>query len=218
VTLRTQTDHLTPEQRQRLHADFLANEQSYLQMRDSLLAQYRGMWVAVHGGRVVAAGPDVLQVTGAAAAHGGHPYIARVGEEESAVFRVRRATFACDQAYSPFALPRLTATFLNYAETHSQTYADVVADTGADLTLLPDRDCSAFDLFSSPYLTGITSGVYGAGITALFYRAKAEVAGRHYAALIQPVAGATERIMGRDVLNQLRALFDGPAGEVVIDP
>ena len=54
--LRIQTTNLCPDQQQRLHPDFLANEQTYLQMRDSLLAQHRGQWVAVLSGKVVAAG------------------------------------------------------------------------------------------------------------------------------------------------------------------
>ena len=43
--LRSQTANLSPEQQQRLHADFIANEQAYLRMRDSLLPTHRGQWV-----------------------------------------------------------------------------------------------------------------------------------------------------------------------------
>jgi len=88
------TTKLPPDQRQRLDADFLANEQSYLQMRDSLLSQYGGRWVAVHEGKVIAAGTDLHKVADAAAATGGHPFIALVGAEDTVVFRVRRAVFA----------------------------------------------------------------------------------------------------------------------------
>lgn len=103
----SQTANLPPEQQKRLHDDFLANEQAYLELRDSLLPRYRGQWVAVHDGQVIAAGDDLLAVTEEAAAHGGHPYIARVGEEDSVVFRVRRAEFGYDNSYRPFALPRV---------------------------------------------------------------------------------------------------------------
>lgn len=65
-------------------------------MRDSLLRYYAGQWVAVHNGRVIATGNDLLPVTEAAAASGGHPYIAKVGEEDQVVFRVRREEFAYD--------------------------------------------------------------------------------------------------------------------------
>src|SRR3990172_8041734 len=128
---RSQTSNLPPEQQRRLHADFLANEQAYLQMRDSLLPRHRGQWVAVHDGRVVASGHDLLAVTQAAAATDGHPYIARLGDEDALVFRVRRAEFAYDQTYQPFAMPRVAVTFLNHAETRSATYPEGIPDTGA---------------------------------------------------------------------------------------
>jgi predicted aspartyl protease len=213
-----QTANLPPEQQQRLHADFLANEQTYLHIRDSLLLRYRGQWVAVHDGRVIAAGEDLLTVTEAAAVSGGHPYIARVGEEDAVVFRVRRAVFAYDRTYQPFALPRVTVAFWNHAETQSQTYSDVVPDTGADLSVLPDSDCAAFDLFSSPYFTGVSSGVVGGSVTTLIYRGKAEINGNRVPAFIQPITGGQERIVGRDVLNQHCVVFDGPAGEVIFEP
>jgi hypothetical protein len=89
--LQIQTTNLTSDQQQRLHPDFLANEQSYLQMRDSLLAQYRGQWVAVHDGKVLVAGDKLIEVMEKASTCGGHPYIALVGAEDAAVFRVREA-------------------------------------------------------------------------------------------------------------------------------
>jgi hypothetical protein len=45
-----------------------------------------------------------------------------------------------------------------------------------------------------------------------------EIDGRRFSALIQPIPVGQERIVGRDVLNQHRVLFDGPAGQVVVDP
>lgn len=216
--LHTQTDNLPHDQRQRLHADFLANERAYLRMRDRLLAQYRGQWVAVHDGQVLASGTQLMQVMERAVASGGHPYIALVGAEDAAVFRVRRAVFAYDHAYQPFPLPRVKATFWNHAETHSQTHPDVIPDTGADVSVLPDADCSAIDLYNSPYLTGMAGGVVGASVTTLFYWGKVEIDGARYSALVQPVPAGRERILGRDVLNQQRVLFDGPAGQVVVNP
>jgi hypothetical protein len=91
--LQIQTANLPPDQQRQLHPDFLANEQAYLQMRDTLLAQYRGQWVAVQGGKVIGAGPNLIEVMENASAGGSHPYIALVGAEDSVVFRVRRAVF-----------------------------------------------------------------------------------------------------------------------------
>jgi predicted aspartyl protease len=55
--LQIHTTNLPQDQQQRVHPDFLANEQAYLHMRDSLLGPYRGQWLAVQGGKVIAAGP-----------------------------------------------------------------------------------------------------------------------------------------------------------------
>jgi len=108
--LRTATTNLPPEQQRRLHPDFLANEADYLRLRDSLLSQYRGQWVAIQVGRVIAASKNLPTVTEKAAAAGGHPYIAFVGDEEKIIFRVRRAEFNYDTAYLPIPLPRLPGT------------------------------------------------------------------------------------------------------------
>jgi predicted aspartyl protease len=174
--------------------------------------------VAVQGGKVIVAGPKLMEVMEKASTCGGHPYIALVGAEDAVVFQVRRAVFAYDQAYQRFPLPRMTATFWNHAQTHSQQHPDVIPDTGADVSVLPDRDCTAIGLFNSPYMTGMAGGVVGARVTALFYQGKVEIDGRHYSALIRPIPAGKERILGRDVLNQQRVLFDGPTGQVVVDP
>ena len=84
--LQTQTANLPPDEQRRLHPDFLANEQAYLQMRDSLVAQYRGQWVAVQGGCVIAAGPALMEVMDRASASGGHPYVAFVGRRTGSSF------------------------------------------------------------------------------------------------------------------------------------
>lgn len=92
--LQTQTVNLPPDQQRRLHPEFLANEQAYLQMRDSLVAQYRGQWMAVHGGSVIAAGPELMEVMDRASVAAGHPYVALVGAEDAVVFRVRSESSA----------------------------------------------------------------------------------------------------------------------------
>jgi Family of unknown function (DUF5678) len=216
--IQLQTANLPRDQQRHLHPDFLANEKAYANLRDSLLPQYRGQWVAVCGSKVVAAGTNLLQVMEQATKCGGHPFFALVGAEDSVVFRARRAVYAYDQSYQPFPLPRLSATFWNHSETHSQQLADVIPDTGADVSLLPDADCKAIDLFNSPCLLGTAGGVLGAGVTTLFYQGKVEIDARRFSALIQPISAGRERILGRDVLNQQRLLFDGPAGQVVVNP
>jgi hypothetical protein len=91
--LQIQTVNLPYNQRQSLHPDFLANERAYLNIRDSLLAQYHGQWVAVQGAKVIVAGPKLMEVMEMATAAGGHPYIALVGAEDAVVFRLRRVAY-----------------------------------------------------------------------------------------------------------------------------
>lgn len=58
-------------------------------MRDALLLTHAGEWVAIADGRVIAHGSDLIAVTDEAAKQGGHPYVAKVGEEDRVVFKVR---------------------------------------------------------------------------------------------------------------------------------
>lgn len=91
--LRTLTANLSPEERQRLHPDFLANEQGYLRLRPALLQTHHGLWAAVDGDKVVAAGPELIRVSELAAACP-HAYLARVGKEGTTIFRVRNQSMA----------------------------------------------------------------------------------------------------------------------------
>ena len=99
------TSKLPTWQRETLHADFLANEQDYLRMRDGLLATHRGQWVAVHQGHVIAASHDLMAVVTAISGRAGYPHVALVGNEE-VPFRVRRAEFAYDLPRAKIALAR----------------------------------------------------------------------------------------------------------------
>ena len=90
-----QTTNLPAEQRQQLHSDFVANEQHYLRMRPELLKQYRGQWVAVHYGQVIAHGENLVTVMDAVGRAGCHAFVALVGREDDVVFRVRRLPGLC---------------------------------------------------------------------------------------------------------------------------
>ena len=60
--LQIQTANLPQDQQQQLHPEFLANERTYLHMHDSLLASHQGQWVAVQDGKMIVAGPNLLEV------------------------------------------------------------------------------------------------------------------------------------------------------------
>lgn len=209
-----QTRYLPEEQKKRLHPDFVKDEQQYWRMRDQLLRQYRGQWVAIHQGQVVAVGQDIFAITDQVGKLGCRAYIAKVGEEDKVVFQVRQINFAYDTSYQPFALPRAAVTFSNYARTRSKLCPDTIPDTGADLSLLPDGDCQDIDLFNSPYFTSQSRGIIGPSVTTLVYRGHVEINGLRFPALIQAMSGVTERILGRDVLNQMKVTFDGRQNRV----
>ncbi len=198
-----------------LHQDFLDNESDYWKRRDQLMQRYYGQWVAIHGGQVVAHGNDLLDVLDGVGKLGCHAYVACVGQEDSVIFTIRRREFTYDIAYRPFALPQAEVAFANYQGTERQLYPDVIPDTGADLSALPEDDCLAIDLFSSPYLMSLTRGVLGPSVSTLVYRGNVEINGTFYRSLIQPIPGGRERILGRDVLNQVKVTFDGPRRKVI---
>lgn len=110
-----------------LHKDFLANEEHYWLMREELLKNHRGQWVAIHNGIVVASSDDVWEITDAVGKLGCHAFITKVGEEDL-VFKVRRREFAYNRTYRPFALPQAEVAFFNYA------------CTSARLNLVPRRE------------------------------------------------------------------------------
>ena len=112
--------------RKYLHQDFLENERDYWKMRDRLVQEYQGQWVAVHGGKVMASSNDLFDVTDEVGKLGCHAYIARVGEEQSLVFTIRRREFSYDVSYRPFALPRVEAAFSNFHRTGRYLYPDVI--------------------------------------------------------------------------------------------
>jgi hypothetical protein len=152
MPLPIETANLAPELRRHVHADFLANERAYLAMRAQLTRQHNGRWVAIHDGAVAAVADNLPSIVDAAAALPGHPFVACVGHEDAASFTVRRVEFAYDQTYQPVSMPHIELDFFNFAETRSESLAEVIPDTGGDMSLLPEDDCLRFDLFSGPYL------------------------------------------------------------------
>lgn len=144
------TDGLPKEEKKYLDRDFLENEKSYWEVRENLLQRYSGKWVAVREGEVVAEAENVFEILDRAEEVGGHPYIVRVGHEDMEI-HIRRI-FSYDADYQPFPLPRIAATFSDRHRNRSASYEDVIPDTGADISLLPERDGAAIGLRAYPYL------------------------------------------------------------------
>jgi hypothetical protein len=118
-------------------------------------------------------------------------------------------SFPYDDAYSPTPLPRVAAVLYNFQQTKSKTVSDAIPDTGDDVTCLPMDDFQDLDLFLFPFYTGISHPFGGLRRSVTFYGARVEVDGKVYNAIVEPVA-ERERLVGREVLNQMKVTFDGP--------
>ena len=185
-------------------------------MRDELLAKYSGKWVAVHKGRVVALADEPVSIMEQALAEDGYAYTNKVGAEDKIVIRQRRVSFAYDDTYSPTPLPRMAAVLHNFPQTKSKSVTNAIPDTGADVSCLPENDCQDLDLFLFPYYTGISHPFAGLRRSVTFYGAKIEVDGTIYNAIVESVA-ERERLVGREVLNQMKITFDGPTRIMIVD-
>lgn len=207
---------MNSQRKEAVEKGFEQDRRDYWALRDELLRKYAGKWVAVHKGRVVAAGDDPLSIMEQALSEDGYAYTNRVGEEDKIVIRQRRVLFPYDDTYSPTALPRISATLHNFPQTKSKTVTDAIPDTGADVTCLPADDCQELELFLFPYYTGISHPFGGTRRQVTFYVARVEIDGKIYNAIVEPVT-ERERLVGRDVLNQTKLTFDGPALTTVFD-
>ena len=188
---------------------FEQDRQDYWKMRNELLAQHAGKWVALHKGRVVAVGDDPLAIMEQALAEDGYAYTNKVGDEDKLVIRQRRVSFPYDNSYAPTPLPRITAVLHNYSQTRSKTVTDAIPDIGADVSCLPEDDCQELDLYLFPFYSGIAHPFGGASRQVIFYVARIEIDGNAHNAIVEPVT-EPERLIGRDVLNQTIVTFDGP--------
>jgi hypothetical protein len=210
-------DQLPPEIARQLHPDRRKNEAAYRAARDQLLEQFRGQWIGFAEGRVVASGTSPVAVFHAAEATGLHPFFICVGREDEPC-RIRLATFSFDASYPGEALPVIRAEFRQASGVPGVRLDRVIPDTGADASVLPWADCQLLQLVPSMGVQGLISGLAGGSTATLAFQIWVELDGQEYPCRLQANFGSGERILGRDVLNQLEILFRGPAGEVVVDP
>jgi hypothetical protein len=109
--MKSLADGLPPEIAQQVHPDWRKNEAAYWAAHESLLPHYRGQWIAFADGAVLVAASTPLDVFLAIQQSGRHPFVIRVGHEDEPWYRIRRASFAYDTAYSSAALPVVSAEF-----------------------------------------------------------------------------------------------------------
>ncbi|MBY0231378.1 MAG: retropepsin-like domain-containing protein [Gemmataceae bacterium] len=211
-------DQLPPEIARQIHPDYRKNEAAYHSAREGLLAQHHGRWVAFADGAVIASGTTPLEVFLAIRGSDRHPFVARVGHEAEPWYRVRRQAFSYDASYPGTALPVAEVEFRAASGTPGTMLDRVIPDTGSDTTTLPRADCQRMGLDPAAGVPGVISGVGGGLAVTIGYLVWAWLDGQEYPCQLQGDFAAQERILGRDVMNRLRVLFDGPAGEVVFNP
>lgn len=216
--MKSLADQLPPEIASQIHPDWRANEAAYWAARDGLLPQHQGRWVAFADGSVVADAATPMDVFLAIQGSTRHPFVIRVGHEDEPWYRVRRASFPYDGTYPGTPLPVVAVEFRPTSGTAGVTLDRVIPDTGADTTTLPWSDCLLLGLDPTAGVPGMISGVGGGRAMTIGYLIWAWLDGREYPCQLQGDPAATERILGRDVLNRLRVLFDGPNAEVVFNP
>jgi hypothetical protein len=138
------------QSKEEAHQRFEREKQAYWAMREELLKQYLGQWVAVVNGQVVAAGNKMGKVMEEAFRKTSSKvmYVSEVGHEDR-VLRIRQiATGKYDRNYRP-AAPITTTPVSDLVETVPVT-VDFLVDTGADLTVLRGDVAVKLNLFDAP--------------------------------------------------------------------
>jgi hypothetical protein len=215
--MKSLVDGLPPEIARQIHPDWRKNEAAYWAVRDQLFGQYQDRWIGFADGAVIASGTSPVAVFHAAEATGRNPFVTCVGREDEPT-RIRRVSFAYDGSYPGEPLPILTLELRPMSGSAGVTLDRVVADTGADASALPWADCQRLQLDPRRGRPIQMSGVAGGAALALLFRVWVFLDGQEYPCRLHADFVGHERIVGRDVLNRLEALFRGPTGEVVVNP
>src|SRR5262245_53320655 len=137
--MKSLADQLPPEIARQIHPNWRKNEADYWSARDQLLGQYRGRWIGFADGAVIASGTSPVAVFHAAEASGRHPFVSCVGREDEAN-RIRRVSFPYDTSYPGEPLPTLSVEFRVASGSPGVLLDRVIADTGADSSVLPWAD------------------------------------------------------------------------------
>jgi hypothetical protein len=211
------SNQLPPEISVQIHPQRRANEQAYWLARDGLLTTHAGLWIGFAEGRVVVSGRSPVAVLASGEATGLHPYLVCVGREHEPD-RVRRAEFAYDQGYPGEPLPVIAVEFRRAAGVAGVLFDRIIPDTGADVSVMPWADCLAAGFNPLSGQPGRIGGVGGGQSATLSFLAWVRLDGADYPCRLQADFAGSERILGRDVLNQVEILFRGPAGTVVVGP
>ncbi len=215
--MRSLADGLPPELAHQVHPDWHKNEKLYWSVRDRLLDQYEGQWVAYADNTVIASGKSAVDVLMTGQASGKHPFIIRVGHEDEPS-RIRRISFPYDKGYGGEAMPVLEVEYRATSGAAGVVLNQVIPDTGSDTSLIPWADFQRLQSGTSVAVPSVVQGIGAAPMQTLVLGVWVSLDGQEFACRLHADFDGDERILGREVLNRLEILFRGPAGEVVVNP
>lgn len=170
---------LPPAVAARVHPDWKRNEQAYWAQRATLLRQYEGQWIGFADDAVIASGDRPVQVLHAAQRTGRHPFVTRVGHEDTPQ-RMRRRIYSYDSTYPGEPLPRVAVDFRSSPGGAGMTFEDAIPDTGAEASALPWGDCQALQLNPEEGVPALMSGVGGSSAATVVWAAYAAIDGAEY--------------------------------------
>ena len=198
-------------------AKFEAEERAYWQMRDALLAQDRGKWVAVVGGQVVAVGDQMSKVCAEAYRKTGSKvkFVSLVGEEDIE-FVIRSAASGRFVTGPRWELPLVDAG-VSDADGDPVYPETFIVDTGADITILTTNIASKIDLWSTPSTTAYIRGVNGPPERRMLYDAQVHLGGQALEVTCDHRDDEPYSLLGRDVINQFSLTVCAKREEVTFE-
>jgi hypothetical protein len=180
---------------------FAAEEDAYWRLRDDLLRQHRGKWVAIVEGKVVAVGDRMNSVAAEAYRVTGSrvKFVACVGKEDFQV-RVRQVLGWFDMDYDP-ALP-LTGLAVASPDGATEVATQALVDTGADISVLTSSTADSAGLWSFPSGWAYVGGIAGGGERRMLFDGTIGVGVHAVPVSIDCRDDLDENILGRDVINE----------------
>lgn len=181
---------------------FEAEKAAYWAMREELLKQYWGKWVAIVNGTVVAIGNEAGKVIQEAFRKTGSEvgFAARVGYED-AVRRIRQITSGrYDENYDP-PIPTVVTPVTNFRADRS-TEVEFIIDTGSDATTLQSDVADELNLWDRVWGRARVAGVGGVAEERNLYAAIVQLGGQAITVQADCRDDLGENLLGRDVLNE----------------
>lgn len=124
-------------------------------------------------------------------------------------------SYAYSNGYSP-AAPVVEVAVYPPGKPDNQVQLALMLDTGANVTALPLRELNRID---AEYLESVMLyGIAGGRVRVDMYRVAIQLGPHIFGRIrVAGIAAANNAVLGRDVLNQLTVILDGPANMTEIE-